>query len=111
MRRPRVKIQWLMVAVIIAGILTWGIPPLIDETTRRFSNWRNRADFHKFMAAHYADLTKKLVALDPEPAAIAKRKLGLIAEETARRARFHAVKTKEYTQILYRPWEFWSLGD
>jgi hypothetical protein len=100
-----------MIAVMIAGVLIWGIPSLVEETTRRFRNCRDRAAFHEGSAAHYADLSKKLIALDPESAAAAKRRLGLSAEETARLARFHAAKTKEYSRALYRPWEFWFLGD
>ena len=30
-RRPRVRIQWLMVVVIIAAILSWGMPALVSE--------------------------------------------------------------------------------
>ncbi len=111
MRLPRVKIQWLMVAVIIAGILTWGMPSLIDETTRRWKNCRDRAEFHGGIAAHYADMTKRLRALSPESPAMAKRWFGLDAEDTANLAKFHAAKSKEYSRAMYRPGCFWSLGD
>jgi hypothetical protein len=52
MRLRRVKTQWLMVTVIIAGILTWGVPALVDETARRWKNCRDRAAFHAGSAAH-----------------------------------------------------------
>ncbi len=111
MRLPRVKIQWLMVALIIAGILTWGVPPLIDESTRRWKNCRDRAAFHAGNAAHFADLTTRLAALSPESAAKAKRWLGLSAENAASLSRFHAAKSNQYSRALYQPWWFWSLGD
>jgi hypothetical protein len=111
MRLRRVKIQWLMVAVMIAGILTWGVPALVDETARRWRNCRDRAEFHAGSAAHYADLTKRLGALSPESAAKAKSWLGLSAEDAASLAKYHAAKSKEYERAMYRPRGFWSLGD
>ena len=111
MRLRPVRIQWLMVAVIFAGILTWGVPPLIDETTRRWKNCQDRAAFHAGSAAHYADLTKKLGALSPEAATKAKSWFGLSAEDVAILARFHEAKSKEYRWAKYRPQGFWSLGD
>jgi len=100
-----------LVAVIIAGILTWGMPSLIDETTRRWKNCRDRAEFHAGSAAHYADLTKKLIALSPESAAKAKRWFGLSTEDAARLSKSHAAKSKEYSRAMYRPRAFWSLGE
>ena len=111
MRLRRVKTQWLMVVVIIAGTLTWGVPSLIDETTRRWKNCRDRAAFHAGSAAYYADLTKKLGAQGPEAAAKAKSWIGLSAEDVANLARFHAAKSKEYRRAMYRPQGFWSLGN
>jgi hypothetical protein len=111
MRLPRVKIQWLIVAVIIAGILTWGVPALVDETARRWKNCRDRAAFHAGSAAHYADLRKRLGALSPESAAKAKSWFGLSAEDAANLAKFHSAKNEEYRRAMYRPRGFWSLGD
>jgi hypothetical protein len=111
MRLPRAKIQWLMVAVIISGILTWGVPALVNETTRRWKNCRDRAAFHAGSAEYYADLTKQLGALSPESAAKMKSWFGLSAEDAASLAKFHAAKNEEYGRAMYRPRGFWSLGD
>jgi len=106
-----VKTQWLMVAVIIAGIMSWGVPSLLVETTRRWKNCRDRAAFHAGNAAHYADLTKRLVALSPESAAKANRLLGRNADDAARHAKFHAAKSQEYRRAMHRPWDFWTFGE
>jgi hypothetical protein len=60
------KTQWLMVGVIIAAILSWGVPSLISETRRRWNNYRSRAAYHAKQAKMYAVWAKGFTEPGPE---------------------------------------------
>ena len=102
MGRPRLKIQWLMVAVIIAGILSWGMPSLVDESRRRYQNCQDRAAYHSAQTSMLARWINGLAQQDPQDPEYADLK---------RRLDFHVEKHREYSGAVYRPWRLWSLGE
>jgi hypothetical protein len=112
MRLARIRIQWLMVWVLVAGILSWGVPSFISETKRRWNNCRNRAADHAKQAKQHAAWANFITKPSPgytrykdpsEVHAAYKRNKDL--------SDFHAGKSKEYNRAMYRPWVIWSLGE
>ena len=99
MRRPRVRIQWLMVVVITAAILSWGVPPLVSEMRRRYANCQRRAARHAIEATTFARWAKGLPHTSEQYPRIKQQ------------ADFHKNKAREYREAKYRPWAIWSLGD
>ena len=99
MRLPRMRIQWLMIWVLVAGILSWGMPSLITEARRRWNNCQSRATYHENQAAMYEVWANGIAELGPDYTRV-KDLSG-----------FHAGKSKEYNGAMYRPWVIWSLGD
>ena len=99
MRRPRVRIQWLMVVIIIAAILSWGMPALVSELRRRYENCQQRAAEHALLATSFATWAKRLPQPSKQYASVKQR------------ADSHANKAREYRRARFLPWDLWSLGD
>jgi hypothetical protein len=96
MRLSRLKTQWLMVGVIIAGILSWGVPSLISETRRRWNNYQSRSAYHTKQAKMYAVWAKGSTEPSPEGSCVK-----CLYD-------FHAAKSEEYSRAVYQPWVVYS---
>ena len=88
-----------MVVVIIAAILSWGMPALVSELKRRYANCQQRAADHARDATTFATWAKRL----PQPSEQ--------YNTVKRRADGHANKAREYRRARFLPWNLWSLGD
>jgi hypothetical protein len=97
--RRFLKLQWMMVAVIIVGILTWGGPAFVRQTRRRWMACQDQMKFHAKQAAMYAARAKANKSRCPNAAAH--------LEELAA---FHTTKSQECRQALDRPWRFLPLS-
>src|SRR3954463_1680698 len=101
MRRPRMTIQWFMVAVVFLAIFLWAGPVLVSEAVRRWRVCSVRAARYQAQARAGSLRATRLAARSMHRAAAFERST---AEEDARKAR-------EYRRALLIPWEFWALGD
>jgi hypothetical protein len=99
MRRPRLKIQRLMVVVVFAAILSWGVPTTVNEWKRRYHNCQDQEAYHGKKAAEIAIWVNGLADQDAQYARLKQR------------LDFHSSKQKEYRRAVFRPWELWSLGN
>ena len=99
MRLPRMRIQWLMIWILVAGILTWGMPSLISEARRRWNNCQSRAAYHASLAVMYERWANGITERGPDYTRVKD-----LSDS-------HAGKSKEYNRAMYRPWVMWSLGD
>jgi hypothetical protein len=89
------KIQWMMVAVIIAALLSWGGPAFVSVTKERWTMCQFYASYHSKQAAFCVARAKANAARRPA-----------LAARMEERAAFHAAKSAEYG----RPWALFRLG-
>jgi hypothetical protein len=93
--RRFLKLQWMMVAVIIVGILTWGGPAFVRRTARRWTTCQDQMKLHAKEAVKCAALAKANKNRRPNFAAYMEKQ-----------AVFHASKGLECRRALNRPWQF-----
>jgi hypothetical protein len=98
--RRFLKLQWMMVAVIIVAILTWGVPPLLREVRRRRSVAQFQAAFHAREAARFAALATRTANRRPTT-----------ATRYRERAAFHARRSQDYRRVLQQPWWLYPLAE
>jgi hypothetical protein len=98
--RRFLKLQWMMVAVIIVAILTWGVPPLLREARHRRRLAQSEAAFHAREAARFAALATRIANRSPTGAARYRE-----------RSAFHARRSKDYRRVLNQPWKLYPLAE
>jgi hypothetical protein len=91
MRRPKLKTQHYMVAIVFLAIFFWAAPVLIPDILRRWFACEERAAWH----AKEAAALRARIAKSPE----------------ARELQYHTEKSQMYRSSLYIPWRFYTLGD
>jgi type II secretory pathway component PulJ len=105
MRRPRMTIQNMMVAMVFLAILLWAGPVVVPELARRWTACRDAAARHAAEAAWVkANLAK------PWPNAINSAWKAKLTSAWERDLVYHTRMSREYRQALYLPWRFYSLG-
>jgi len=101
MRRVKISIQWLMVAIIFLAIAFWSGPILAPEFVRRWRTCSNRAANYQSMARFWYIEAAKFSAY-PKPE---------VGAGFQRRGDGYSKKAQRYRRALLVPWETWSLGE
>jgi hypothetical protein len=100
MRRPKIKIQRIMVAVVFFAIALWAGRILVPEMVVRWKNCQRSALFYQRLSGLYAT----------QAAMFRSKNLDRVAESKARAASYEK-KSQKFRRALYIPWECWALGD
>ena len=101
MRRVKISIQWLMVAIIFLAIAFWSGLILGPEFVRRWRTCSNRAANYQSEARWMYVRAAKLSASSRPGVAASFQQSG----------DGYSKKAQRYRRALLVPWETWSLGE
>jgi hypothetical protein len=92
--RHFMKIQWIMVAVVIVAIRSWGVPPIPSQMSERRRDCQAKAVFYASVAARCRAQAKAFAGTQDR----------LRAKELERE---NTRKSQAYRRVLRQPWRLY----